>query len=102
MKNKLSAILIFSCILAIFNQTKAQQSSVSFNKQGISLIFKIESSSPEATKQSFGSVYFTGYDENEKQSRVHRILTDRASNTYFGYDLIVESADAPGKFKISF
>jgi GWxTD domain-containing protein len=102
MKNKLSAILIFSCILAIFNQAKAQQSSVSFNKQGVSLIFKIESSSPDAKKQSFGSVYFTGYDENEKQSRVHRILTDRESGTYFGYDLIVESADAPGKFKISF
>ena len=102
MKNKLAAILIFSCILAIFNQTKAQQSSVSFNKQGVTLIFKIESSSLDAKKQSFGSVYFTGYDENEKQSRVHRILTDRESGTYFGYDLIVESADAPGKFKISF
>ena len=93
------AFLIFSCIFTI--NLQAQHSSVSFNKKGISVVFKVETSSPEATKQSFGSVYFTGYEENEKTSRVHRVLADRESGAYFGYDLVIESDAAPGKFKVS-
>jgi GWxTD domain-containing protein len=102
MKNKFLAIiafLIFSCIFT--TNLKAQHSSVSFNKKGISVVFKVETSSPETTKQSFGSVYFTGTDETEKTSRVHRVLADRESGAYFGYDLVIEAGDEPGKFKVS-
>lgn len=102
MKNKFSAIiafLIFSCIFTV--SLKAQHSSVSFNKKGISVVFKVETSSPEATRQTFGSVYFTGYDDGERESRVHRVLADRESGAYFGYDLVIESGAAPGKFKVS-
>ena len=102
MKNKFLAIiafLIFSCIFT--TNLKAQHSSVSFNKKGISVVFKVETSSPDATRQSFGSVYFTGYDESEKTSRVHRVLADRESGAYFGYDLVIESDAAPNKFKVS-
>src|SRR5688572_3888638 len=101
MKNKFLAIiafLIFSCIFTV--NLKAQHSSISFNKKGISVVFKVETSSPETTKQSFGSVYFTGSDETEKTSRVHRVLADRESGAYFGYDLVIEAGDAPNKFKV--
>ncbi|HYP49865.1 MAG TPA: GWxTD domain-containing protein [Pyrinomonadaceae bacterium] len=103
MKNKyvLAMCLAFCCFLAAANDAAAQQASVSFNKKGISVIFKIETSSPEATKQSFGSVYFTGYNETEKESRVHRVLADKASGVYFGYDLVIESQAEPNKFKVS-
>jgi len=102
MKNKLRAIafLTFSCFLAV-GSVKAQQASVSFNKKGISVIFKIETSSPDATEQSFGSVYFTGYNDTEKDSRVHRVLADRPSGAYFGYDLVIESDVMPNKYKVS-
>ena len=103
MKNKyvLAMCLAFCCFFAAANNAAAQQASVSFNKKGISVIFKIETSSPEATKQSFGSVYFTGYNETEKESRVHRVLADKASGVYFGYDLVIESQAEPNKFKVS-
>ena len=103
MKNKFLtvALLTFGCFLAVAGDVKAQQSSVSFNKKGISVIFKIETTSPDASKQSFGSVYFTGYDETEKESRVHRILADRSDGAYFGYDLVIESDGAPNKYKVS-
>lgn len=101
MKNKLLAFVIFSCLFAV--GAEAQQSSVNFNKKGVSVIFKIETTSPDASKQSFGSVYFTGYDETEKQSRVHRVIGDKTNGVYFGYDLIIETdAGAPNKFKVSF
>jgi GWxTD domain-containing protein len=101
MKNKFLTIafLAFCCIFT--GSAEAQQSSVSFNKKGISVIFKIQTSSPDASKQSFGSVYFTGYDDNEKESIVHRVLADKESGAYFGYDLIIESGDAPNKYKVS-
>jgi GWxTD domain-containing protein len=103
MKNKFLTIafLTFSCFLVIASGVKAQQSSVSFHKKGISVIFKIETSSPDATKQSFGSLYFTRSNETEKESRVHRVIGDRMSGSYFGYDLIVETDTAPNKYKIS-
>ncbi len=104
MKNKFLAVvafLIFSCFFAVESNVKAQHSSVSFNKKGISVVFKVETSSPETTKQSFGSIYFTGYDETEKESRVHRVLADRESGAYFGYDLVIESDAVPNKFKVS-
>ncbi|MDQ6786333.1 MAG: GWxTD domain-containing protein [Acidobacteriota bacterium] len=103
MKNKflIIAILAFGCFFAVATGVKAQQSSVSFNKKGISLIFNIKTTSPDASRQSFGSVYFTGYDDGEKESRVHRVLADRASGEYFGYDLVVEADAAPNKFKVS-
>lgn len=103
-KNKflVIALLAFSCFLPAANEARAQQASVSLSKKGVSVIFKIETSSPETSKQSFGVVYFTGYDETEKESRVHRVLADRASGAYFGYDLVVESdASAPNKYKVS-
>lgn len=102
MKNRILAIialLISGCIFT--SSLKAQHSSVSLNKKGISVVFKVETSSPEAARQSFGSVYFTGYDENEKESRVHRVLADRESGAYFGYDLVIETDAAPNKFKVS-
>ncbi|HSK73157.1 MAG TPA: GWxTD domain-containing protein [Pyrinomonadaceae bacterium] len=104
MKNKFLAfaILIFSCFFAVSTAVKGQHSSVSFNKKGISVVFKVETSTPETTKQTFGSVYFTGYDETEKESRVHRVLADRESGLYFGYDLVIESGSEPNKFKVSF
>ncbi len=104
MKNKFLAVvafLIFSCFFAAASDVKAQHSSVSFNKKGISVVFKVETSSPEITKQTFGSVYFTGYDETEKESRVHRVLADRETGAYFGYDLVIESDIAPNKYKVS-
>jgi len=101
MKNKFLAVafLAFCCVFT--GSVEAQQSSVSFNKKGISVIFKIQTSSPDASKQSFGSVYFTGYDDKEKESIVHRVLADRESGAYFGYDLVIESGDAPNKYKVS-
>lgn len=103
MKNKLLiiAFLTFSCFFAVATELKAQQASVSFSKKGISVIFKIETSAPDATKQSFGGVYFTGYDDTEKESRVHRVLADKASGEYFGYDLVIESDAIPNKYKVS-
>lgn len=102
MKNKLSVIafLAFVCFFAAIG-ANAQQSAVSFGKTGISLIFTIKTTSPDTTKQSFGSVYFTGYDEGEKESRVHRVLADRASGEYFGYDVVIESDAASKRFKVS-
>lgn len=100
-KNLITLCLAICCLFAITNNVAAQQASVSFNKKGISVIFKIETSSPEATKQSLGSVYFTGYNDTEKESRVHRVLGDRASGVYFGYDLIIESETNANKFKVS-
>lgn len=104
MKNKFLAfaILIFSCFFAVSTAVKAQHSSVSFNKKGISVAFKVETSTPETTRQTFGSVYFTGYNDTEKESRVHRVLADRESGLYFGYDLVIESSSEPNKFKVSF
>ncbi len=103
MKNKclILAFLTFNCFFAVATELKAQQASVSFNKKGISVIFKIETSAPDAIKQSFGGVYFTGYDDTEKESRVHRVLADKASGEYFGYDLIIESDAIPNKYKVS-
>ncbi|HEX8286921.1 MAG TPA: GWxTD domain-containing protein [Pyrinomonadaceae bacterium] len=103
MNNKLLsiAIIFFCCIFVLAGSAAAQQSSVSFNKKGISVIFKIETSSPDAKKQSFGSVYFTGYDDAEKESRVHRVIGDKTIGTYFGYDLVVESTGETNKFKVS-
>ncbi len=104
MKNKFFAIvfLIVGCLVAVASRAEAQQSSVSFNKTGISVIFKVQTSAPEAVKQSFsGSVYFTSYDETEKGGRIHRVLGDSYLGAYFGYDLVIEPADAPTKYKIS-
>ncbi|MDQ4123886.1 MAG: GWxTD domain-containing protein [Acidobacteriota bacterium] len=103
MKNKFAKImfLAFCCFFVTWNEAAAQQSSVSFNKKGISVVFKIETSSPESTKQSLGGVYFTGYNETEKESRVHRVLGDRAGGVYFGYDLVIETQAESNKFKVS-
>ncbi|MCA1622216.1 MAG: GWxTD domain-containing protein [Acidobacteria bacterium] len=103
MKNKFLAIVFLTagCLVTAASRAEAQQSSVSFNKTGVSVIFKVETSSSEATKQSSDSLYYTSYDETEKESRVHRVLADRASGAYFGYDLIVESTSVPAKYKIS-
>ncbi len=103
MKNRFVAKVFFICtsIFATVTGVVAQE-SVSFNKNGISVVFKILATSPDATKQSFGGVYFTGFNETEKESRVHRVLADRASGTYFGYDLVIESvASTLDKFKVS-
>jgi GWxTD domain-containing protein len=102
MKNRFLAIILLAFCCIFTGSAGAQQSSVSFNKKGISIIFNIKASSPEASKQSLGSVYFTGYEDGEKESRVHRVLADRESGAYFGYDLVIESdSSAPNKFKVS-
>jgi len=101
MKNKFLIVAVLSCLFVA--GAEAQQSSVSFNKKGVSVIFNIQTTSPDASKQSFGSLYFTGYDETEKESRVHRVIGDKKNGVYFGYDLIVQfDAAAPNKFKVSF
>lgn len=103
MKNKFTAIGFFAlcCFFGIKSDVNAQQNSISLNKKGISVYFKIETSSPRTSKVNFNSVYFTGYEDAEKESRIHRVLGDRASGAYFGYDLIIESGDAPNKFRVS-
>jgi GWxTD domain-containing protein len=96
-----STILIIGIYLCGVFAAKAQESAVSFNKAGISVVFRILASSPDSSEQSFGGVYFTSQEETEKTSRVHRVLADRAKGSYFGYDLVIEPATAPGKFKVS-
>ena len=95
------AILPTICLFSLSTGVLAQHGSVSFNNKGISVVFRILASSPNSSKQTFGGVFFTGQDEKEKTSRVHRVLADRANGAYFGYDVVIKSASQPGKFKVS-
>src|SRR5687768_17570583 len=93
------AFIIWGCCCLTVGTAMAQQLAVGF--RGISVSFKTKTSQQSSDSQPSGSVYFDGRDDTETHSRVHRIITDNASRSYFGYDVEVDPVSIPGKFKVS-
>ena len=103
MKNKTIVFSAVALVAAFVNHATAQPSAVSLTASGIAIVFNIQRTSPDAkdNKGALGSVYFTDHKEGEDESRVHRIVADRSTGVYFGYDLVIKPAGGPGKHLVS-
>src|SRR5438105_3785364 len=77
-----------------------QNNAVKFSTSGISVFFKTESIGLSKVIAPEGGVYIDASDV-DKDSRAHRIILDRTTGHYFGYDVVVESAGTEKKIRLS-
>jgi GWxTD domain-containing protein len=99
MKNKFTTVAIIFLICICSGVANAQKDYVTINSKDVSIIFRVETSSPDERTQTLGSVFFTGSDTDE--SRFHRVLVDREGGLYLGYDLVIKPANEANKFNVS-
>jgi hypothetical protein len=102
MKNNIFFSLLACCLLYSFSiKAIAQEASLQFNDIGVSIDFKAEKIARNSSKKftlddNFNSQMYLGNDRI-----LHRVVSDRESGLYFGYDLEVEFDSTNGKIKIS-
>jgi hypothetical protein len=78
-----------------------QRAPLVFARRGVVPEFKLKTTLPTGKPyRSVGRVYVTGNERKDAQ-RVHRIVADRSSGVYFGYDLIIQPSVIPGSYLIS-
>lgn len=101
MKN---SFYIFCISLAFFCSAldvKAQQSknknAVVSLSSGVTLTFTSKTDPESYSLRDIGSFEVAG-----KNGVVHRAYLDQESGVYFGYDVVVESLDGPGEYKLIF
>lgn len=106
MRNKIFVYaFIFYCLLYCgFSPTaQAQDATIRFNDTGLSIAFKAEKVSPNSKRNTVldDKFYSQMYVEKDGNKLLHRIISDRDSGLYFGYDLKVDFNAVTDKFKLS-
>lgn len=102
MKNKGFILIWLACCLFFVNTKQVvAQASVRFNESGISVVFKTETTSPKSDKTARGSV-FVKHVPPGAENMIQRVISDRESGLYTGYDLVVAQDASTGKFRVSF
>jgi hypothetical protein len=95
---------MFYCLLCGFSSKgRAQDATIRFNDTGLSIAFKAEKVSPNSNRKTVldDKFYSQMYVEKDGNKTLHRVISDRDSGLYFGYDLKVDFDSATGKFSLS-
>lgn len=108
MKNKLLFYVLIYCFLLCSFAVKAgaQNATIRFNDTGVSIAFKAEKVYPNSSKKTVSlddsdKFYSQMYVEKDGNKTLHRVVFDRYTGVYFGYDLEVIFNSQISKFEIS-
>ena len=96
----ISPILFAMLLLAAVASAQQNGLSVSFPDGDVSIFFRTLATASASRIAPEGSILLDA-DRTGKDNRAHRIISDRSSGRYFGYDVIVRELSDPRKFRVS-
>lgn len=96
--------LLTFCLLCVLSvKSRAQDATVEFGDIGVSIAFKARKVSADSNRKYRidDNFYSQMYVEKNKNKTLHRVVSDRESGLYFGYDLKIGFDVGTGKASFS-